>query len=136
MKGLKKLAAVAISGCALLASPVFAGQLSVNGSTTVLPIMQAATEAYTNDNPETTFSVAGTGSGNGIRAVIDGMADIGMSSRWIKDSEVKQAHENGVYIVPFAVASDGIVPVVHPDNPVKELTSEQLRGIYNGSITN
>src|SRR5690606_12920379 len=132
MKGLKKLAAVAISGCALLASPVFAGQLSVNGSTTVLPIMQAATEAYTNDNPETTFSVAGTGSGNGIRAVIDGMADIGMSSPWIKDSEVKQAHANGAYIVPC----DGIGPVVHPANPVKELTSEQLRGIYNGSITN
>src|SRR5690606_39769603 len=86
--------------------------------------------------PETTFSVAGTGSGNGIRAVIDGMADIGMSSRWIKDSEVKQAHENGVYIVPFAVASDGIVPVVHPDNPVKELTCEQPRGTYHGSTTN
>ena len=136
MKRLMKLAAVAVSGCALLASPVFADQISVNGSTTVLPIMQAPTAAYTKANPGTTFSVAGTGSGNGIRATIDGMADIGMSSRWIKDSEVQQAHDNGVYVVPFAVASDGIVPVVHPDNPVKELTAEQLRGIYNGSITN
>lgn len=136
MKRLMKFAAVAVSGCALLASPVFADQISVNGSTTVLPIMQAATEAYTEANPGTTFSVAGTGSGNGIRASIDGMADIGMSSRWIKDSEVQQAHDNGVYIVPFAVAHDGIVPVVHPDNPVQDLTAEQLRGIYNGSITN
>src|SRR5690606_41929296 len=95
-----------------------------------------ATAPSTEDNSETTYPVAPSVSGNGILAVIDGMADIGMSSRCIMDSEVKQAHETGVYIVPFAVASDGIVPVVHPDTPVKELTSEQLRGIYNGSITN
>lgn len=136
MNYLMKMSAVAALGYAAAAAPVAAEQISVNGSTTVLPILQAVTEAYTAEHPETTFSVAGTGSGNGIRAVVDSMADVGMSSRWIRDNEVAQAHDNGVYIVPFAVALDGIIPVVHPSNPVKGLSAEQLRGIYNGSITN
>lgn len=131
-----KFAAAGVLGCLIAAGPATAENISVNGSTTVLPILQQATEAYTAANPGTTFSVAGTGSGNGIRAVIDGMARVGMSSRWIQDGEVRQAINNGVYIVPFAIAVDGIVPVVHPSNPVQTLTLEQLRGIYNGSITN
>ncbi|MBK1735987.1 phosphate ABC transporter substrate-binding protein [Halorhodospira abdelmalekii] len=133
-----KLAVVAAVGMGLCVGSITAearSQISINGSTTNLPILQEATEMYT-ERYGTNFSVAGTGSGNGIRAVIDSMTDIGMSSRWIRDSEVQQAFDNGVYVVPFAIALDGIIPVVHPDNPVKELTSEQLRGIYNGSITN
>lgn len=123
-------------GLCFTAGSVMANQLSINGSTTVLPIAQEVAEAYMKDNPGINVSIAGTGSGNGIKAVIDGMTDIGMSSRWIRDNEVKNAFDNGVYVVPFAIALDAIIPVVHPNNPVGELTSEQLRGIYNGNITN
>lgn len=136
MKKFIKFTAACVAGLALSAGAAVAQQISINGSTTNLPILQEATEAYTEANPGANFSVAGTGSGNGIRAVIDGMTDIGMSSRWIRDNEVKAAFDNGVYVVPFAIAHDGIVPVVHPDNPVSELTMEQLRAIYNGELTN
>lgn len=113
-----------------------ARDLNINGSTTVLPIVQEVAEAYMKENPGLNITIAGTGSGNGIKAVIDGMTNIGMSSRWIKDNEVKNAFDNGIYVVPFAIALDAIIPVVHPTNPVNNLTNEQLRGIYNGKITN
>ncbi len=135
MKKLMIMLAFTLCLC-LFAGQAFAKQLSVNGSTTVLPILQEVSEAYMKENPGINISIAGTGSGNGIKAVIDGMTDIGMSSRWIRDGEVKNAFDNGIYVVPFAIALDAIIPVVHPNNPVGELTGEQLRGIYNGSITN
>jgi phosphate transport system substrate-binding protein len=125
-----------IIGFCLSAGSVLAKDLSINGSTTVLPIAQEVAEAYMKDNPGVNVTIAGTGSGNGIKAVIDGMTDIGMSSRWIKKEEVKNAFDNGIYVVPFAIALDAIIPVVHPNNPVGEMTSDQLRGIYNGNITN
>jgi len=64
------------------------------------------------------------------------MTQIGMSSRFLKDSEVKLALEKGVYPVPFAVAYDCIVPVVHPSNPIGDVTLDQLKAIYQGQITN
>ncbi len=135
MKKLKILLVCMIGLCFTFGTAL--GQdLSINGSTTVLPIAQHVAEAYMKENPKVNISIAGTGSGNGIKAVIDGMTNIGMSSRWIKDSEVKQAFDNGIYVVPFAIALDSIIPVVHPSNPVNGLTSEQLRNIYNGKITN
>jgi phosphate transport system substrate-binding protein len=125
-----------VVGLCLGGGQAMAMQLSINGSTTVLPIAQEVAEAYMKENPGINISIAGTGSGNGIKAVIDGMTHIGMSSRWIKDNEVKNAFDNGIYVVPFAIALDSIIPVVHPSNPLKNLTSEQLRNIYNGNITN
>ena len=116
--------------------PAAAGQLTVKGSTTVLPIMQKAVEAYMAATPGTTISVSGGGSGNGIKAIIDGTTDIAMASRFIKGKEVKAAVENGTYPVPFAVGIDAIVPVVHPSNSVKGLTSDQLKDIFMGKITN
>jgi phosphate transport system substrate-binding protein len=115
---------------------VWAGNLRIDGSTTVLPIAQKAAEAYMKEHPQVSISVSGGGSGNGIKAIIDGTTDIADSSRFIKDGEVKQAIEKGSYPVPFAVAYDCIVPVVHPGNPVKNLTVDQLRGIYKGEIDN
>ena len=125
-----------VLGICLSTVSASAGQLSINGSTTVLPIAQEVAEAYMKENPGLNISIAGTGSGNGIKAVIDGMTDIGMSSRWIRDGEVKNAFDNGIYVVPFAIALDAIIPVVHPNNPVGEMTLEQLKGIYSGKITN
>ena len=114
----------------------FAGNIGINGSTTVLPIAQKVAEAYMKENPNVSISVSGGGSGNGIKALIDKTTDIADSSRFIKDSEVKQAVEKGVYPVPFAVAYDCIVPVVHPSNPLKDISLAQLKAIYEGKVKN
>jgi len=112
----------------------FAGKLVIKGSTTVLPIAQKVAEAYMKENPGTSISISGGGSGNGIKAIIDGTTDIADSSRFIKDKEVKLAMEKGTYPVPFRVAYDCIVPIVHPGNPVKNLTMDQLKAIYKGEV--
>ena len=116
--------------------PVWAGNIVINGSTTVLPIAQKIAEAYMQENPDMSISISGGGSGNGIKAIIDGMADVANSSRFIKDEEVKRAVDRGLLPVPFGIAYDCIVPVVHPSNPATNLTLDQLKAIYQGQITN
>lgn len=118
------------------ASSVWAGPLKIDGSTTVLPIAQKVAEAYMKEHPDVTISVSGGGSGNGIKALIDNTTDIADSSRFIKDDEVKLAIDKGAYPVPFAIAYDCIVPVVHPSNPVSDITLEQLKAIYMGKLNN
>jgi phosphate transport system substrate-binding protein len=124
--------------CAMffVAGSVQAGNLAIQGSTTVLPIAQKVAEAYMKVNPQVKISISGGGSGEGIKALIDGTTDIGDSSRFIKDEEVKLAVQKGAYPVPFAIAYDCIVPIVHPSNPVKNLTMDQLKAIYMGTIKN
>ena len=116
--------------------PAMAGNIDIKGSTTVLPIAQKAAEAYMKGNPNAKITVSGGGSGNGIKAIIDGTTDIADSSRFIKDKEAQLAMEKGVYPVPFRVALDCLVPVIHPKNKVTNLTSDQLKDIYMGKITN
>jgi phosphate transport system substrate-binding protein len=118
------------------ANPVWAGTIAIKGSTTVLPIAQKTAEAYMKANPDVRISISGGGSGNAMKAIIDGSTDIGDSSRFIKDKEVKLAVEKGRYPVPFAVAYDCIVPVVHPTNSITNLTLDQLKAIYKGEIEN
>lgn len=113
-----------------------AGNIVIEGSTTVLPVAQKVSEVYMKENPDVKISISGGGSGNGIKAIIDSSTDIANSSRFIKDSEVKLAVEKNVYPVAFAVAYDCIVPVVHPGNSVTDLSLEQLKGIYQGKIRN
>ncbi|MGA2403377.1 MAG: phosphate ABC transporter substrate-binding protein [Syntrophobacteraceae bacterium] len=131
----------AVLACALIIllsslNLVLAGNIRIDGSTTVLPIAQKVSEAYMKEHPDVNISVSGGGSGNGVKGIIDGTVDIGDSSRFIKDEEVKLAVEKGAYPVPFAIAYDCIVPVVHPSNPVSNLTLEQLKAIYKGDVTN
>ncbi len=118
------------------ASALAAERISINGSTTVLPISQILAEAYMDEYPDVNISISGGGSGNGIRALVDGTTDIAQSSRWIRQSEVENAINNGHYPVPFAVALDAIIPVVHPDNPVDNLSLDQLKAIYEGKVRN
>jgi phosphate transport system substrate-binding protein len=120
----------------LSTSVVWAGNIVIKGSTTVLPIAQKVAEAYMKDNPGVSISISGGGSGNGIKAIIDGTTDVADSSRFIKDKEVALAVQKGVYPVPFAVAYDCIIPVLHPSNPVKDLSLDQLKAIYKGEIKN
>ncbi|MCG8552914.1 MAG: phosphate ABC transporter substrate-binding protein [Desulfobacterales bacterium] len=112
----------------------FAGELVLKGSTTVLPIAQKAAEAYMADHPDVKISLSGGGSGNGIKALIDGTTHIGNTSRFIKTKEVETAVNRGVYPVPFRIALDAIVPVVHPSNSISNLTMTQLKEIYLGKI--
>ncbi len=113
-----------------------AGNIRIDGSTTVLPIAQKVSEAFMKEYPDVSISVSGGGSGNGIKGIIDGTIDIGDSSRFIKAEEVKLSVEKGGYPVPFAIGYDCIVPIVHPSNPVSNLSLEQLKAIYKGDVTN
>ena len=111
-------------------------EIAINGSTTVLPVMQKAGEAFMAANPGISLSISGGGSGNGIKALNEGLCDVAMSSRDIKPSEVELGTKNGVNPVRTAIAVDALIPVVHPENPVRALTVEQLKDIYAGRITN
>ena len=124
-----------------LAAPSAAGaqtekSLRISGSTTVLPIAQKAAESYMGLHPEMILSVSGTGSGDGLKAIVEGSTDIANSSRDLKDKEKSLAEEKKVKLVRNAVALDCVAVVVNPENPVGELSLPQLKGIYEGTIKN
>jgi len=125
------LAVFAVSGLCAAGS-----NLVIKGSTTVLPIGQKSAELFMKDHQDVNISVSGGGSGNGIKAIIDGTCDIAMASRFVKDKEVKLACEKGIYLVPHRVAIDCIVPVVHPSNPLNDIDLNTLKEIYRGNVTN
>ncbi len=136
MKKITLITAVLLAAVfAISSSLVMADQLVIKGSTTVLPIAQKVSEAFMNDRG-VSVSLSGGGSGNGIKAMLDGTTDIAMASRFIKAKEVEQACTKGVHPVPFRIALDCIVPVVHSKNPVSDLTLTQLKAIYQGKVTN
>ncbi|MCP4136682.1 MAG: PstS family phosphate ABC transporter substrate-binding protein [bacterium] len=110
-------------------------KIVIKGSTTVLPITQKCAEAY-RKKKKVSISIEGSGSGNGIKALIDGSCDIANSSRAMKGKEIKKAKEKGINAEEHVVAYDMIVPVIHPENPVKNVTMNQLKAIYSGSISN
>lgn len=130
------LASLLALSCLLPAQAKAADEIVVNGSTTVLPIMQKVSEAYMAANPNVQIALSGGGSGNGIKALLDGLANIAMSSRDIKGSEKELAAKKGINPVRTAVAVDALVPVVNPKNPITELSLSQLKDIYTGKITN
>ena len=102
------------------------GTLSVAGSSSVTPVMEKLKEAYTAINPNATIEVQQSDSSTGVSNAIDGVCDIGMASRDIKDSEL----ENGLEVQTIAL--DGIAVIVNLDNPATGLTSEQVKNIYTG----
>ncbi|MGQ9623371.1 MAG: phosphate ABC transporter substrate-binding protein [Candidatus Caldatribacteriaceae bacterium] len=119
-----------------LLSPFLAAQerITVQGSTTVLPIMQILAEAYLEKDPEVDISVSGGGSGVGITALLDGVADIAMSSREAKGNEIKDAQNRGKELIPFIIAYDAIALIVHPSNPLNDITLQDLQRIYGGEV--
>jgi len=110
--------------------------IAVNGSTTMLPIMHKIVESYATLRGDVTVALSGGGSGNGIKALIDGYADIAMSSRELRENEIKLAAGKNVRIVARPLAIDALCPIVNPANPVSGLSLAQLRGIFSGRITN
>jgi phosphate transport system substrate-binding protein len=126
-----------VAACLLVSAGVaFAENVVMKGSTTVLPIAQAALEAYMKANPGVNVSLSGGGSGEGIKALIDKSTDIANSSREIKKAEEDLAKSKGVNPVETVIAIDAIEPIVNTNNPVKNLTIDQLSKIYQGTITN
>lgn len=105
--------------------------ISIAGSTTVLPVAQAAAEEYMNQHSNADIQVSGGGSGVGATSVIGRNADIGMLSRDLKASE-----KEGNTLKEFVVGKDGIALVGHPSNTVSDLSLEQVKAIYQGTITN
>jgi phosphate transport system substrate-binding protein len=89
-----------------------------------------------NENPGVSIAVSGPGSGVGIAALIDGTTDIAQASRAMKSSEIEQGKAKGRDPYEIVVAMDALSVVVHPSNPVSELTIAQLSAIYTGEITN
>ena len=106
------------------------GNLSMVGSTSMEKLANALSEAFMEEYPDVTVTAEFVGSGAGIEAVTNGTADIGNSSRNLKDEE------KAAGVVENVVAIDGIAVCVDPANEVADLTKEQLTNIYNGTITN
>lgn len=106
------------------------GNVSLNGSTSMEPFVNGLSEAIREVYPNLVLEPQFTGSGAGIEAVTNGTADIGNSSRSLTDEEKAGGLEENI------VAIDGIAVIVHPDNDVEDLTTDQLKKIYTGEIKN
>ena len=105
------------------------GKITIGGSSSVTPVMEKLKEAYVKLNPDVTVDVQQNDSSSGMKGAIDGIYDIGMASRDVKDSE-KEAGLNSIKI-----ALDGIAVIVNKDNALDAITSEQIKNIYTGSLT-
>ncbi|MEJ2258779.1 MAG: phosphate ABC transporter substrate-binding protein, partial [Woeseiaceae bacterium] len=107
------------------------------GSDTLVNVAQAWAEAYQTIKPNVVVAVSGGGSGTGIAALINGTVDLANSSRAIKDKELKLAEENGQHPVQHVVGYDALAVFLQADNPMDEMSIEQLSGIYGdgGEIT-
>ncbi|NJP05236.1 MAG: phosphate ABC transporter substrate-binding protein [Chloroflexaceae bacterium] len=106
------------------------GRISMVGSTTVQPLVEAMGTVYNNIHPDVQLDIGAGGSVVGIQAVQKGDVDIGMSSRHLDDEEILAGMEL------HQIAIDVLAVIVHPDNPVDDLSLEQLRAIYLGEVTN
>ena len=106
------------------------GTVATDGSTSMEKVIGALGESFMEANKGTTFTYNPTGSGSGIQAVSEGRCDIGLSSRALKDDEKAAGLKETI------VALDGIAIIVNPQNPVKDLSLEQIARIYTGEITN
>lgn len=112
------------------------GSFKVIGSNTVTPLTTVWAEEFMKMHPKVSIAVSGPGSGVGIAALINGTTDIAQVSRKIKPKEIEQAKANGVEPYEIQIATDALSVVVHPSNPVSELTIVQLSAIYTNKITN
>lgn len=106
------------------------------GSDTIVNIALAWAEAYQLIHPEVRISVTGGGSGTGITALINGSIPLANASRQIKDEELEAARAAGLDPKEFVIARDAIAVIVNPENPINQITIEQLSAIYTGQINN
>lgn len=105
------------------------GKIVVAGSSSVTPVMEKLKEAYVALNPDVTIEVQQSDSTTGVTSAVEGVCDIGMASRELKDTELEKGIKGTV------IAMDGIAVIVNNDSPIEELSSETVKGIYTGEIT-
>lgn len=111
------------------AKAVLSGTVATDGSTSMEKVIGFLSEAYMEENSKVKVTYNPTGSGSGIQAAADGRCDIGLSSRDLKAEEAKT-------LTATVVAIDGIAIIVNPENPVADLTVDQIAAIYKGEVTN
>ncbi|HNQ82552.1 MAG TPA: phosphate ABC transporter substrate-binding protein [Bacteroidales bacterium] len=110
--------------------------IKVKGSDTVLPLTQKEAEVFMKKFPGSSVMVTGGGSGVGLAALQNGTADIAQSSRKMKLDEKMKMQDAGKAFTEVIIANDALAVIVHPSNPVTQMTREQIEGIYTGKITN
>jgi phosphate transport system substrate-binding protein len=110
--------------------------IHIRGAETVMSLIQYSAEEYMSGNPNAIISVSGGGTKRGIKSLIDGTSQIAMASSEIDEELLLFAEEKDVTLVKHIVAYDAIVPIVNLNNPVSNLSKEQLRKIYTSKITN
>ena len=135
MKKIMMIVLAAITAAAMLAGCASdngsaGGSVSSDGSTSMEKVIGALGESFMANNQGTTFTYNPTGSGSGIKAVLEGRCDIGLSSRSLKDDEKAEGLKETV------LAYDGIAIIVNPENPVNNLDLETIAKLYTGEITN
>jgi phosphate transport system substrate-binding protein len=137
---MKKKVIVALLLSAVFASAIFAspldtfkdleGTLDIAGGTAHIPVMKQAAQNIMSVNPNIRITVAGGGSGVGVKQVGEGLVGIGNTGRPLTEAEISQF---GLVTFPFAI--DGVAIAVHPENLVKDLTTAQIAAIYSGEVT-
>lgn len=112
-------------------SSKLSGNIVIDGSSTVYPITEIVAEEFTYENPDVKVTVAESGTGGGMKKIVEGEIDIVNASRKIKDSELEQAKANGIDVLELVVANDGISVVVNSENDfATDLTKEELAHIF------
>jgi phosphate transport system substrate-binding protein len=110
--------------------------LRVSGSSTLLPVTETAAEEYLKKRPDLLLTVSGTGTGEGIRSLIDGNIDIADASREVKGEEYDRARKGGVELIRHDIALDCLAVIVHPSNPLTDISLSDLKAIYVGDVVN
>ncbi len=130
------LSLIVLAAAGLSAAPAGAQKnIVLDGSTTVGPIAKAFSDYY-KEKSGVGATISESGSGNGVKSLINGACDIANMSRFMKESEFKTCVEKGILPVAHVVAFDGLAVVVNPANKVSALTDAQIADIYTGKITN
>lgn len=135
------ICALFLPGCSQISPPSEGSSAPIStienkGSDTIVNLALAWAEKYQEIKPAVQLSVTGGGSGTGIAALINGTVDIANASRRMKEEEKQKAIDNGSDPVEFVIARDAIAIIVNPENPVDNLTLEQISDIYSGKINN
>ena len=134
------LLALLVSACAPASQSAGTASTSAyienKGSDTIVNLALAWAEEYQTLHPDIRISVTGGGSGTGIASLLNGTVAIANASRKISADELKQAETNGITPVEHIIARDAIAVIVNPNNPVSELTLQQISDIYSGKISN
>jgi phosphate transport system substrate-binding protein len=115
--------ALLLAGCGSASS----ASVTITGSTSVTPFAEHLAELYQKQHPGTVINIQGLGSSAGIRAAIDGVAEVGMSSRDLKPEEAEQLDQQ-------MIARDALALIVNPANPVDNLSGDQIKAIFSGAI--